>query len=326
MKVRRHHPRGRDHLEQLGREVGGQDRGEAQPAERGHPILDGAHQPGQAPARGEVPAVVAEVDPGQRDLAVAGLDESPDLVDHGRRGLAPARPARRRHDAEGAPVLAAVLHLDEGARAAGDARERRGGDGAGAGHVAHLDPRAGPLRAVRQQLGQPVLLQIAQHEVHPGDARHRLGVDLGQAPRHHQQRAGMRARDPPDGLAVGEVGARGDRARVHDVDVGHGPGGSDPEPVPLHEGGHLLGLDLVEPAAEGREGHGGPADRPRPAPPAGASRGHAGTASLSWPHAAPMSSPLLQRTVAVIPRSRRRPGSPGCARAAVAGSPSPASR
>src|SRR6185436_893112 len=51
----------------------------------------------------------------------------------------------------------------------------------------------------------------------------------------------------------------------------------------------LGGVRLVEAAAECREGH----------------RHHATTGSLSWPHGAPMSSPLLQRTVVVTPASSR---------------------
>src|SRR2546421_2838851 len=47
----------------------------------------------------------------------------------------------------------------------------------------------------------------------------------------------------------------------------------------------------VEPAAERRERDG--------------ARAHAGIGSLSWPHAAPMSSPLLHRTVVVISASSR---------------------
>src|SRR5262249_58162541 len=51
---------------------------------------------------------------------------------------------------------------------------------------------------------------------------------------------------------------------------------------------HLLTVHLVDAAAERREG-----DR----------AGHAGIGSRSWPQAAPMSSPLLQRTVVVMPAS-----------------------
>src|SRR5207249_6628767 len=134
------------------------------------------------------------------------------------------------------------------------------------------------------------LLLVAEDEIHAGEPCHRVRIRLGVATRHDQHGFGVLAGDPPDDLPVGEVGPPGHRAGVHHVDLGGLLAGDGAETVALEQPHQLLGLDLVEPAPQGREGDG---DR----------RHHATTASLNWPQAAPMSSPLLQRTVAVIPCS-----------------------
>src|SRR5262249_32948194 len=91
-----------------------------------------------------------------------------------------------------------------------------------------------------------------------------------------------------DGLAIREVGAGGDGARVDDDDVGGLVERHRAKALRLQGRLHLLTVHLVEATAERGERH-----RPR----------HAGTDSRSWPQAAPMSSPLLQRTVVVMPAS-----------------------
>src|SRR5215471_248200 len=100
----------------------------------------------------------------------------------------------------------------------------------------------------------------------------------------------MIAGDSPDELAIREIRSTRHGARVHDVDLRRFVFANRPEPMALEKPYDLLGLDLIQAAAQRRDGDG---DRWR----------HAITASLSWPHAAPISSPLLHRTVAVMPRS-----------------------
>src|SRR5947209_7964518 len=85
--------------------------------------------------------------------------------------------------------------------------------------------------------------------------------------------------------------ASGDRARVHHDHIGRLAEGHRAEAARLEHGLELLAVRLVEPAPERSE-------RAR-------ARAHADTGSLSWPHAAPMSSPLLHRTVVVSPASSR---------------------
>ena len=80
-----------------------------------------AQQRGQARARREVGAPVADVHAGQHDLRMPHVHQPAHFLrDHLAR-KAPTAAAGGGHDAEGAAVLAAVLDLDEGARAALDA-------------------------------------------------------------------------------------------------------------------------------------------------------------------------------------------------------------
>ena len=65
----------------------------------------------------QVGAVGGQVDPGQHDLAAPGRDQSPRLLDDRADRHRPARPARVGDDAEGAAMVAALLHLQIGAGA-----------------------------------------------------------------------------------------------------------------------------------------------------------------------------------------------------------------
>src|ERR1700687_3536263 len=279
--MRRDNRERRDDVDELRREVGRQHGRKSQPAEA--PDLGEARrQCSQARPGREIPAVVADVHPGERDLAVARFDQRFDLLDEHSGLLAPAPAARGGHDAEGAPMLAAVLDLDEGARASADAADGRHGHLADIGdrRDVHRRPLLPDERA--EQLRQAVFLRVAEDKVDAGHARERVRVGLGQASGDDDERLRVGARNAPDRLAVGEIGAAGDRARVDDVDLGRFAFLHRPVPSLLDERPHLLGLDLVEPAAERGE-----TDRP-----------HTSTVSLSWPQAAPMSSPLLHLTVA----------------------------
>ena len=288
--VRHDHGQRGDGLDQGRREIGGQNGREPEPSKAldlGHR----SHQRGEARSRQQVPAVVADVHAGQGDLAVAGLDQRLGLLDDHLRILAPTPPPRRGDDAERAPVLAAVLDLEEGPRASGDPSHGSARHLAGLGDGAHPHLRGVSLDKRADQLGEPVLLAIAEDEIHAGHARESIRIGLGEAAGDDDERIRIRPRDATYGLAVGEVGATRHRAGIDHVDLGglaifHGA-----KAGLLDQGAKLPRLDLVEPAAERGEADGRPA--------------HTETVSLSWPQAAPMSSPLLQRTVARTPCSSR---------------------
>ena len=69
--------------------------------------------------RRQVLPVAAEVDAGQHHLAEAARRQPLELGEDAARLDAAAAAARERHDAEGAEEIAALLHLEEGARLAG---------------------------------------------------------------------------------------------------------------------------------------------------------------------------------------------------------------
>src|SRR2546430_3476811 len=287
VKMRRDDRRARHDLQQLGGEVGWQDRGQSdrtEPRNVGEP----AEERREGGPRNEVSAVMARVDPGQHDLGMAGLDEQARLVEHHLGLEAPAGTSGEGHDTEGAAVLAAVLDFEKGARLAVDPRQRCHVERRRVGDVPNVDALGD---VALEQVGQPMLVRVTDDQIHlaePGDVvRARLGPAAG----HDEPRARTHPGRAPDRLAVGELGARSHRARVHHDHVGRLAEGHRLEPARLEHRLELLRVHLVEPAAEGRERDG--------------ARAHAGIGSLSWPHAAPMSSPLLHRTVVVISASSR---------------------
>ncbi len=148
------------------------------------------------------------------------------------------------------------------------------------------------LAEIAEQVDQPILLLVAHDQVHARNPRHGLRVGLRIAARDHEERVGIVPRDAADRLAIREIGAPGDRAGIDHVHLRALIRRGGPEAAPLEQRQDLLRLHLVEAAPERGDGD-GPGCR------------HAGTASRSWPQAAPMSSPLLHRTVAMMPCSRR---------------------
>src|SRR3989449_10354661 len=236
---------------------------------------------------------MAEVDAGQRDLRAPGLDEQADLVGHELGLQTAAGPPRARHDAEGAAVLAAVLDLEKRARAAERPRPRIDVGEPRAAQVPDLDagrPRARPLEDLVQQRGQALLVGVADDEIHAGLARDLVGARLRPATRDDDARVGIGAARAADRLAVGDLGARRHRARVDDDDVRGGAERHRRKAARLEGRLPPLVVDLVEAAPQGREGE---------------AAGRHATAAFNWPQAAPMSSPLLQRTVVVMPASSR---------------------
>ncbi len=216
VQMRRHHRQRRHRVEQLGREVGRQHRGEAQPAEPLH-LRELPEQGGQRGARVEIPAVVADVHPGERDVEIAGGHEGPHLVEHDLGLLAPAPPARGRHDAEGAAVLAAVLDLHEGARAARHPREGRDRDSRASPMSATATSGRARLVSEPSSSGRRYFSWLPTTRSTPAIAAAAVRVGLGVAAGHDQVGFRVLAGDAADELAIGEVRAAGHRAGVDHV-------------------------------------------------------------------------------------------------------------
>src|SRR6185295_20029104 len=97
------------------------DRGEPQPFELWHMLEDLPDQLAELRHARQVRAVARDVDAGEHHLAIAIGHEPAHLLDHLAHGHRARIAAAIRDDAERAAVVAAVLHLHEGARSALDA-------------------------------------------------------------------------------------------------------------------------------------------------------------------------------------------------------------
>ena len=176
-------------------------------------------QGGQVRGRGEVAAVTANVDAGEDNFGIAGSDKVAHLLQHllGRHRAAAA--AGVGDDAVGTEGVAAVLDLDEGTAALGEAPQ--GGDLGRGGVTDGGDPhRAVPL--FRQQAQQIALLLVAENQGDAGDGGKGLGVDLGIAAGDDDAASGMETAGAADEIARLAVGGGGDGAGVDDDQLGPG--------------------------------------------------------------------------------------------------------
>ena len=125
----RHQPRlVGERVEQIAVGLDRIDRGQPQPLKLRHVLEDLLHQRAEPRRARQVRAVAGDVDAGEHDLAIAALDQPAHLRHHLAHRHRARIAAAEGNDAEGAAVVAAVLHLHEGAGVAVDAVDRmRGG-------------------------------------------------------------------------------------------------------------------------------------------------------------------------------------------------------
>ena len=254
--------------EELVVDVLGLDGGEADPLDR-RLGEDPPDQPRQRERRARVGAAEAahrgaavvrpDVDSRQDDLAVPGGKRPAHVGQHdlgGQRALGAAGP---RDDAEGAEEAAAVLDLDVGPRAvdpgpvvddprdldAGERRERGVERAVRSLHVVAGQPEEA------LHLGQEPVLLVVPHEprlrIHGGE---RGPADLHRAAGDDERRPRARAPGAAHGLARLVVRHRGDRAGVHEVEVGPGAVSHELHAARAEEPLHRVHLRLVDLAAE----------------------------------------------------------------------------
>ena len=136
---------------------------------------------------------------------------------------APSRPTRRRDDAVGAALLAAGLHAQ---REGGAAGRLRAPEKTRTGRLPNrTGPRSSPARDARPGRGfRPVgpCPRLVTMRTTPGSAAASSGCTRRLAAGDDDFGRWVVAGDSPDGLAGALVGAGGDRAGVHDHDVGIG--------------------------------------------------------------------------------------------------------
>ncbi len=96
----------------------GIDGGDAQALQFGHQLQDLLHQLAEAGRARQIGTIGGEIDACQHEFREPGLDQPARFVDHRAHRHAARVPAAIGNNAEGAAMIAAILHLQEGAGAA----------------------------------------------------------------------------------------------------------------------------------------------------------------------------------------------------------------
>ena len=95
------------------------DRRQTQPFQIGHELQNAFDQQSEIVLAGQVGAIAGNIHTGQHDFLEAFIDQHPDMFDHTSGWDRTAVAASEGNDAEGAPVVTAILHLNKGARFSG---------------------------------------------------------------------------------------------------------------------------------------------------------------------------------------------------------------
>ena len=176
-----------------------------------------------SPAERRAPRLVGvDVLPQQRDLAHAARHQRAGLLLHRLRRARGLRAAGVGHHAEGAELVAALLHGEERRRAAPRLRPGAEPVELRLGREVGVD-RAGRARP-RHELGQPVVGLGPHHEIDGGLARHDLrALGLRHAARDANPQVGVRGLQPLEPAELGVDLLRGllaDVAGVQQDEVG----------------------------------------------------------------------------------------------------------
>ena len=190
--------------------------------------------------------------PGQHDLLETLGGEGGDPVESHFGRHAPAGAAGIGDDAVGAARIAAVLHLQKGARVLGEALKRHAFPGPLLRYVGHHRLRLVPDSF--QEADYVLFLAVAQDQVHAGEFQELFTRHLRVAAGDHDAGLRVHARRAPDQSAGLGVGLCRDGAAVYDVDVGGFGEGDHAVPLLLQGLGHGCRLELVDLATEGGDG------------------------------------------------------------------------
>ena len=200
----------------------------------------------------QIRAITGQIDARQHDLGMATLDQRPDLIDHRAHRHRARIAAAKGNDAEGATMIAAVLHLHEYARQArleSFQQMRR--------HLAHrhdvgdrnlfarLKAKPGAVECRPRALPglSPHLVAIADDAIDLCHAGEHFGLCLGGAAGDDDPGRGPFALEPADRLPRLCNGLVGDGATVDEDGVG--------ETRAFGLDAHHLGLEGIETAAKG---------------------------------------------------------------------------
>ena len=200
--------------QEVGIDLGRIDGGEAKARQVGHQLQDAGHQLTKGGLAGQVTAPRGDIDAGQNHFVIALGGQTADLFDHlARRGRARIAPPKG-DDAEGAAMVAAILHLDIGPRPLLEPIDQV------ASRFPHrhdvIDPNAGSVGG-GDGIGPGLsLLGIAEHQINLLHRPKGGGVDLGGAACDDQAGAWPLAAHLANGLARLAYGLAGHCAGVED--------------------------------------------------------------------------------------------------------------
>src|SRR5256886_1960813 len=208
MQTRHQPPVGGERIEQSAVDLHRIDRREPQPRELGHVFQNLLHQRAELGRARKIRAIAGEIDARENHFAIAPRAEPAHLSDHLAHGHRARIAAAIRDNAEGAAMIAAVLHLHECARPAFETIDEVRGRVRHRHDVVDCDLLLGgeggcsrPNVALLAPGRSAELLLVAQHQRDLRHVREGFGVGLGRAARDHYARRGMLALEPADGLA-----------------------------------------------------------------------------------------------------------------------------
>jgi 4-amino-4-deoxy-L-arabinose transferase-like glycosyltransferase len=194
------------------------ERRQPQAGQGRHQLQDAFDQVPERRRTGQIGAIAGQIDSGQNDLVMSGIDQSRDPFNHRAPWHRPAVATPERNRAEGAAVVAAVLHLDQCAGVAAETPVRFERSREIGARNSFLDC----ARNGRMWVGPVPCGQFVQIPDHPRHFRHRrkcIRVDRRRASRHDQFRQRPRASRFPDRGACRAHGLVGHRTAVDDHDV-----------------------------------------------------------------------------------------------------------
>src|SRR5215475_1279765 len=227
------------------------DRRETQPHELRDMFENLLHQCAELGRTRKIRAIAREIDASENDFAIAARAEAAHLSDHLSHRHRARIAAAIGNDAEGAAVVAAVLHLHEGARPAPQAIDQMHGRLPYGHDVVDRDfllggETEGPSRQIAATLAPDLradLLLVAQDQRDLRHFREAFGCDLRGAAGHHDRRAGTLALEAADRLARLPYRLFRHRTGIHNDGIG--------QTGTLRLTADHLALKGIESAAEG---------------------------------------------------------------------------
>ena len=226
------------------------DGGEAQALELRHLAQDVPHELARGHVARQTGAVVGDVDAGEHDLGVAGLHQPAHLGHHLARRHRARRPAAEGDDAEGAAVVAAVLHLDVGARALLPKPSMKACAVSRTDMMSLTATRGLSARLKPRKVSACIFSALPMTRSTSGMSAKRSGSIWAAQPVTMRRALRVLALELADGLRGLAHGLGGDRAGVDDDRIA--------EPGRCRMAPHHLRLVGVEPAAQRDDAHRSP--------------------------------------------------------------------